>query len=199
MCLPFSYLDMSILPTRTSFNQSASGVLVELKKGDTEKRNEFVYIHQQRFYAIALLATDDPALAEELTTKAFQSVFVALRQINPKQLGLPIWDWLAQFIVGACADHHAQFSEASPPPPQLDPSVDGSAQMDWETTVILGTQRVRRCLSSLSSEQQKVFILRHQMSLDYDQIAAVLNQTPETIMAWLYRARVQIVKCLGRG
>jgi RNA polymerase sigma factor (sigma-70 family) len=190
---------MTILPTRTSFHQSASSVLTELKKGDKEKRNEFVYIHQQRFYAIALLATDDPALAEELTTKAFQSVFVALRQVNPKQLGLPIWDWLSQFIVEACADYHGRFSRPASAPQQVDPSVDGSAQMDWETTVILGTQRVRRCLSSLSPEQQKVFILRHQLSLDYDQITSVLNQSPETIMTWLYRARVQIVKCLGRG
>jgi len=190
---------MSILPTRTSFNQSASGVLLELKKGDKEKRNEFVWIHQERFYAIALLATDNPETAEELTIAAFQSVFFALRQINPKQVGLPIWDWLAQFIVEACIDYHRRQPRQSSPAQQLDPTADGSAQMDWETTVILGTQRVRRCLSSLAPEQQKVFILRHQMFLDYDQIGAVLNQNPETIMAWLYRARVQIVKCLGRG
>lgn len=190
---------MSILPTRTSFNQSASGVLLELKKGDTEKRNEFVWIHQERFYAIALLATDQPEAAEQLTMNAFQNAFAALRQINPKQLGLPIWDWLAQFIVAACADYHNRYSDPTSSAPQLDPSLDGSAQMDWETTVILGTQRVRRCLSSLAPEQQKVFILRHQMSLDYEQIGTVLNQSPETIMAWLYRARVQIVKCLGRG
>jgi RNA polymerase sigma factor (sigma-70 family) len=190
---------MSLLPTRTSFNQSASGVLAELKKGDKEKRNEFVWIHQQRFYAIALLATDNPETAEDLTIAAFQTVFSALRQINPKQVGLPIWDWLAQFIVETCADYHRQNSDPTSPGQQLDPSLDGSAQMDWETTVILGTQRVRRCLSTLAPEQQKVFILRHQMSLDYDQIAQVLNQSPETIMAWLYRARVQIVKCLGRG
>jgi RNA polymerase sigma factor (sigma-70 family) len=190
---------MSILPTRTSFNQSAASVLVELKKGDVEKRKEFVWIHQERFYAIALLATDHPETAEQLSITAFQNTFAALRQINPKQLALPIWDWLAQFIVAACAEYHHQYSEPSPPAQQIDPSLDGSAQMDWETTVILGTQRVRRCLSSLGPEQQKVFILRHQMSLDYEQIASVLNQSPETIMAWLYRARVQIVKCLGRG
>jgi RNA polymerase sigma factor (sigma-70 family) len=71
--------------------------------------------------------------------------------------------------------------------------------MDWETTVILGAQRIRRCLSTLPEEQRKVFILRHQLGLAYDQIAAVLNQNPDNVMAWLFRARVQIVKCLGRG
>ena len=54
-------------------------------------------------------------------------------------------------------------------------------------------------LCTLPEEQQKVFLLRHNFQLNYDQIAAVLNQTPENVMAWLFRARVQIVKCLGRG
>ncbi len=82
---------MSLLPTRTNFNQSAASVLTDLKKGDKEKRNEFVWIHQQRFYAIALLATNNPETAEELTVTSFHNVFSALRQINPKQIGMPIW------------------------------------------------------------------------------------------------------------
>ncbi|MFX4864953.1 sigma factor-like helix-turn-helix DNA-binding protein, partial [Acinetobacter baumannii] len=69
----------------------------------------------------------------------------------------------------------------------------------WETTIILGAQRVKRCISSLPVEQQKVFLLRHHFQLTYEQIAAVINETPEDVMAWLFRARVQIVKCLGRG
>ncbi len=190
---------MSILPSRSSFNQSASGVLSTLKSGNKENQNEFIWNNQERFYAIALLASDDPKTAEELTIMAFQNVFIALKHINPKQIGLPIWEWSARFIVGVCADHHLRKSNGNAPITKLDPAVDGSSQMDWETTVILGPQRVRKCLGSLPKEQQKVFILRHQMSLDYNQIALVLSQNQETIMAWLYRARVQIVKCLGRG
>jgi RNA polymerase sigma factor (sigma-70 family) len=190
---------MSILPSRSTFNQSASSVLTTLKSGNKENQNEFVWNNQERFYAIALLATDDPIAAQELTIMAFQNVFIALKHINPKQIGLPIWEWSARFIVGACADYHLQKSNSSEQPLKVDPAVDGSSQMDWETTVILGAQRVKKCLSALPTEQQKVFILRHQMSLDYNQIALVLCQSEETIMAWLYRARVQIVKCLGRG
>jgi RNA polymerase sigma factor (sigma-70 family) len=190
---------MPILPSRSSFNQSASAVLSTLKGGNKEIQSDFIWNNQERFYAIALLSTDDPMVAEELTIQAFQNVFIALKHINPKQIGLPIWEWLAQYIVAVCADYHLQKSVGVAPIQNLDPAIDGSSQMDWETTVILGAQRVRRCLISLPKEQQKVFILRHQMSLDYHQTALVLSQSPETIMAWLYRARVQIVKCLGRG
>ncbi len=190
---------MSILPSRSTFNQSAYSVLSTLKSGNKESQNEFIWNNQERYYAIALLCTDDPQSAEDLTIMAFQNLFVALKHINPKQIGLPIWEWSARFIVGVCADYHLEKSHSTEASQNLDPTVDGSSQMDWETTVILGTQRVRKCVASLPKEQQKVFMLRHQMSLDYSQIGLVLAQTPETIMAWLYRARVQIVKCLGRG
>jgi len=101
--------------------------------------------------------------------------------------------------VQACCDYHRQYSGAALQIDTSDPAQDGSAQMDWETTVILGVPRVGRCLNNLVAEQRKVFILRHQLFLDYGQIAAVLNADLQTITSWLYRARVQIVKCLGRG
>ncbi|MBS2000464.1 MAG: sigma-70 family RNA polymerase sigma factor [Cyanobacteria bacterium SZAS LIN-5] len=190
---------MAILPTRNNYQQSASTVLVDLKKGDTSKRNDFVWMYQDRFYAIAYMATGDQNHANELTIMAFQNAFGALKQVNPKQVSMAIWDWLSQFIVDACAEYHSQYSTPNNSNPRTDPSADGSAQMDWETTIILGVQRVKRCLNALPEEQQKVFLLRHNFQLNYDQIGAVLNQTPENVMAWLFRARVQIVKCLGRG
>jgi RNA polymerase sigma factor (sigma-70 family) len=191
---------MGILPSRTSLNQPASAVLSDLKRGSADKREEFIWNYQERIYAIAVLATNDHELAADLTSLAFRNAFASLTQLNPKQVGMPIWDWLVIFIVDTCAAYHEQYSQpVSQYEPITDPSNDGSAEMDWETTVILGSPRVRRCLGALPQELQKVFILRHQLSLDYDQIARVLNQNPETIMTWLFRARVQIVKCLGRG
>jgi RNA polymerase sigma factor (sigma-70 family) len=194
---------MSLLPSRTtssnSNNVSAASVIADLKKGDPVKRNSFVEDYQERFYAIAFLATDDANAATDLTISAFQNVFSQLKSINTKQFTDGVWDWLVGFIVDSCADWHSINSAPVSRDPRTDPSTDGSSQMDWETTIILGVQRVKRCLNALPEEQQKVFLLRHNFQLNYDQIGAVLNQTPENVMAWLFRARVQIVKCLGRG
>lgn len=174
-------------------------MLLSLKKGDQESRNEFVWLHQEKLYAIAYMATGDQEHASQITIMSFQNAFNALKHQNPKHITMPVWDWLVQFVIDACAEWHNQYSPAPSASPRTDPSADGSAQMDWETTIILGVQRVKRCLTSLPQEQQKVFLLRHNFQLNYDQIATVLNQTPESVMAWLFRARVQIVKCLGRG
>lgn len=190
---------MARLPSRTYSDSAAASTLMEVKKGGKEAMGEFVYQHVDRFYCIAFIGTLDSEAAEDITVEAMKNVMVALRQINPKQFSQGgVWDWVSGFIVEAVANWHAGNSQP-PSGPITDPQMDGSSQMDWETTVILGTQRVKRCISSLPEEQKKVFILRHQLNLGFNQVASVLNENEENVMAWLHRARVQVVKCLGRG
>ena len=192
---------MALLPSsRTNFNVSAASILNEIKKGGDERRNEFIYTHQERVYATALMATGDSDNAQELTIQAFKNAFASLKQNMPKKdSDLTIWEWLSQFIVEACGEYHLQNSDPPADNPSIDPAADGSASMDWETTILLGPQRIKRCLGSLPEEQQKAFYLRHHLDLNYEQISAVLNQSVDMTMAALFRARVQVVKCLGRG
>ena len=191
---------MARLPSRPNYHMSAVSVLNEIKKGGVEKRNEFIWLHQERVYAIALIATDNRDHAQELTVTAFKNAFTSLESKMPKKdSDLTIWEWLSDFIVDACTEYHAQNSGPPEDNPDVDPAADGSANMDWETTVLLGVQRIKRCLGNLPEDQKKVFYLRHHLDLNYVQISAVLNQTAEMSMAALFRARVQIVKCLGRG
>jgi RNA polymerase sigma factor (sigma-70 family) len=184
---------------RSSLHQPAGPFLADLKKADEERRNEFVWLHQEKFYSIACLATGGQEKATDVVVDAFRNIFSELRTVNPKKMDMPVWDWLSEFVVEACEEYHRNFSPPVPMAPRTDPSADGSAQMDWETTIILGPQRVKRCLTGLPAEQRNVFLLRHHFQLSYDQIAVVVNQAPETVKAWLFRARVQVVKCLGRG
>lgn len=190
---------MARLPSRTYSDSAAASTLLEVKKGGKEAMGEFVYQHVDRFYCIAFIGTLDPEAAEEITVQAMGNVVANLKEIDPRKFKAGgVWEWVSAFIVDAVADWHARRS-AAPSGPITDPTMDGSSQMDWETTVILGTQRVKRCISSLPEEQKKVFILRHQLNLGFNQVAAVLNEQEDNVMAWLHRARVQVVKCLGRG
>lgn len=187
------------LLSRTPSETAAVRTLLELKKGSKGALDEFVWQNQEHFYCVAFVATLEPDIAEQITISAFQTAIAAIRQINPKEFNQDyVHEWLMGLIVDATAAYHAQTSPM-PSGNITDPTVDGSSQMDWETTVILGTQRVKRCISSLPEEQKKVFILRHQLGLSLPQIAVVLNVQQDNVMAWLHRARVQVVKCLGRG
>ena len=190
---------MARLPSRTYSDIAAASTLLEVKKGTKEAAGEFVWQHAERFYCIAFIGKMDSDAAEKITSEAFKNVIAAIRSVNPKQFSQGgVWEWLSNFIVDAVAAYHGQ-NPKDPSDPISDPTTDGSSNMDWETTVILGTQRVKRCISGLPPEQKQVFILRHQLNLSFDQVVAVLNEDPENVMAWLHRARVQVVKCLGRG
>ncbi|MBK7746778.1 MAG: hypothetical protein IPP97_22445 [Candidatus Obscuribacter sp.] len=192
---------MALLPAKNStqeFDQSAQTILTELKKGSTEKRNEFVWERQERVFAVALLGTGTPESAAQVTISAFNNAFGSLGHSIPKNSETSVWDWLSQFVVEAMGEFHAEVS-GPPEEDEIDPAQDGSANMDWETTVLLGVQRVKRCINQLPQEQKRIFLLRHSLDLNYDQISIVTNQRVEKCMALLYRARVQVVKCLGRG
>ncbi|MBI4533968.1 MAG: sigma-70 family RNA polymerase sigma factor [Candidatus Melainabacteria bacterium] len=190
---------MALLPSKDYSQHAAASVLIEVRKGNKQALGDFIWQNQERIYAIAYLATNDVDMSTQLTMMAFKNAFVALKQLNPKQLGDSAWDWLAQFIVDACAEYHMEYSGPVPANAQADPSVDGSAQMDWESTIILGLQRMKRCLGTLPDEQKNVFLLRHQLGLNYEQVAQVLNKNVDDVLAWLFRSRVQVIKCLGRG
>lgn len=190
---------MPLLPTRNYSDQAAAKILLDVKKGDRKAIGQFIWENQERFYCVAFIATMDQEVASQLTIYAFKNAVGAIRQASEKQLRGNIWEWLSQFIVDAIDEYHSQNTTPSGGAPQTDPNLDGSANMDWETTVILGTQRVKRCINSLSVEQKQAFVLRHQLGLNFKQVVAVLNQNPDNVMAFLHRARVQVVKCLGRG
>ena len=70
---------MPLLPSKNNtkeFDQSAVAVLTDLKKGGNDKRNEFIWVHQERIYAVALLGTGDhehalkALLKDEMVTSA---------------------------------------------------------------------------------------------------------------------------------
>jgi DNA-directed RNA polymerase specialized sigma24 family protein len=200
---------MALLPTTHYSDEATANILLEVRKGEKKALGEFIWQHQERFYCISFIATAENAAASHLTIEAFKNVRTAASLLKPKQIRqIPnIWEWLAQHAVDAVAAWHAESSPLMPadngnmqqPDSAADLTMDGSASMDWETTIILGPQRVKRCINALPPEQKAAFVLRHQLGLNFTQTAVVLNQNPDLVMANLQRARVQVVKCLGRG
>lgn len=185
---------MAILPTR-GYSHQAFNVLTEVKKGNKQALGEFVWQNQERFFAIALIASGNPDQAIDLTISAFAHANQAIAHLNPKEMQGPIWPWLVQFIVNACADYHQQHSgHARSNHP--DPSQDGSGDMNWLEQAHISSQRLKRCLGLIPQHERNTFILRQQLGLTYEQIGVVLNKSIEEVMGDLFRSRVLLFKCL---
>jgi RNA polymerase sigma factor (sigma-70 family) len=189
---------MALLPSRNYSDQSVANILLSVKKGNKAALGEFIWQNQERFYVIAYLAAGNHEDATHLTMAAFRDSLTTIKNISPQALSEPVWDLLAASIVSACADFHRQNSKSPPQSPSTDPTNDGSDEDGWEGDLALGGQKPKRCLGLLPDNQRKVFILRHQLGLSIEQIAQVLNENAGNVMAWLFRARVQMLKCLGR-
>lgn len=186
---------MAILPTR-GYSHQAINVLTEVKKGNKQALGEFVWQNQERFYAIALIATGNSDTAVDLTINAFGRANQAIAHLNPKNMHGPVWPWLCQFMVDACAEYHQQHSGAIAKGGHPDPSQDGSVDLNWMEQAHVSSQRLKRCLGLIPQNERNTFILRQQLGLTYEQIGSVLNRSIDEVMGDLFRSRVLLFKCL---
>lgn len=186
---------MAILPTR-GYSHQAFNVLNEVKKGNKQALGEFVWQNQERFFAIALMATGNPDQAVDLTITAFAHANQAISRLNTKDMHGPVWPWLVQFIVDACAEYHQQHSAKPKAGRHPDPAQDGSADMNWMEQAHISSQRLKRCLGLIPQHERNTFILRQQLGLTYEQIGSVLNKSLEEVMGDLFRSRILLFKCL---
>jgi DNA-directed RNA polymerase specialized sigma24 family protein len=189
---------MALLPSRNYSDQAVANILLSVKKGNKAALGEFIWQNQERFYVVAYLATGNHEDATLVTMGAFREALTTIKNINPQALHEPVWDLLAGCVVLSCADFHRQHATTKPQLPATDPTNDGSNEGGWEGDLALNGQKPKRCLGLLPDNQRKTFILRHQLGLTLDQIGQVLNEDVGNVMAWLFRARVQMLKCLGR-
>jgi DNA-directed RNA polymerase specialized sigma24 family protein len=187
---------MALLPNK-NIDQQAGKVLSKLRKGDTHAFSNFIWQYLERCYAVSYLACHNSVRAEDLTLQSFDKAFSSLAHTNFRQLEETVWEWLCQYVVQACADYHAADSDPSAKVIESGSELPYS-HVDWEKTIILGAQRVKKCLGSLPDSHRAAFVLRHQLDLGYEQIAAVLNQDVDTVMSWLFMARVELVRCLAQ-
>ncbi len=186
---------MAILPTR-GYSHQALNVLTEVKKGNKQALGEFVWQNQERFFAIALIATGSPDVAVDLTINAFGRANQAISHLNTKNMQGAVWPWLCQFIIESCADYHHQMGGQPARGGHPDPSMDGSGDLNWMEQAHISSQRLKRCLSMIPQQERNTFILRQQLGLTYEQIAIVLNRSMEEVMGDLFRSRVLLFKCL---
>lgn len=195
---------MSLLPTKAKPNKNNQNndlsLFKDLKSGNKQKAGDFIWSYLESVYAITYIATTSSDIAEILTIQVFQQAFDNLNKINLKEINYSAWEWLSSFIVLVCASYHEENSgEILEDDENMDSFNDDISPFDWETTIVLGPTRMKKCLATLTEEQQKVYLLRHKLDLKYNDIASILNYSLEKVTTLLFRSRIQIVKCLGKG
>src|SRR5579859_5113534 len=146
--------------------------------------------HSRAIYYLALRLLSDPQKAEDATHDVFLKAFRKMDQFR----GEASWrTWLYRIAINHCRnlqqtwnDRH-MFSNA-------DEAVFDNAQAKGDSPLrVLETkelgERIQKTLDALSEEYRLLLLLVADEELSYEEIAALVGQSPDAVRGKLYRAR----------
>jgi RNA polymerase sigma-70 factor (ECF subfamily) len=132
--------------------------------------------------------------AEDVTQETFLR---ALRAIFGFDAARPIRPWLMEIAANRCRTALSLRSRRPRPAPaaaaqeHADPR-PGSSDLDDLVS------ELNRAVNQLRPEYRAVFLLYHEQSLSYEDIARSLGRPVGTVKTWLHRARAELADYLTR-
>lgn len=175
------------------------------RQGDREAFRVLAERYYGRVYRMLLGRTRDPEAALDLTQETFAR---ALRGLPEFEMTASFHTWLYRIAHNAVVDrarrsrvHDAQPLEddATPaasdePPFPVGPRAPGNPADAAEVEESL--RAVRAALDQVRPEYREILLLREVEGLSYNEIAAVLNVRPGTVMSRLFAARMALREVL---
>lgn len=170
-------------------------LVVRAREGDLAAFEALLRRYQKRIYQLALRMTSNRADAEDVV----QEVFVtAWRRLPEIQREAAFSGWLYTTATNRCLTllrgrrPVSELDDANPPvadDPMEDPesAAQTSAQLEALT----------RALRVLTDEQRAVWLLREAHGRSYDEIAHIIDTTPDAVRGRLFRARAQLAEAMS--
>ncbi len=119
---------------------------------------------------------------EDLSSEVFLGVFTRLRTFTGNEQKLRSWVFTIAHhrLVDALRRESRQVRQA-----EYDPETDerSAANSEDQALAVLGTERVKQLLDTLSPDQREVLLLRIVGDLTVDQIAEILGKTAGAVKA----------------
>jgi len=167
------------------------------REGDLAAFETLVARYQRRIYQLALRMTADRAAAEDITQDVF---LTAWRQLPAIREGAAFGGWLYKIATNRCLtvlarrrpteelDEHLPARNPAPNP-ETDP------QRATERAAVLAA--LTGALQRLTPEQRAVWLLREAHDKSYEEIAQVVDATPQAVRGRLARARGQLAELMS--
>ena len=167
--------------------------------GNREAYAELVRLHHARVLSLCLSLLLDKAEAEDAAQETFLKAFNALHQYKRNA---SFTAWLCRIASNHCFDVLRKRKRQKTD--SLDQLLDQSdeASGDRQTQIAAPPERgaereeklawAMKMLSSLSADHRQILLLREVDELSYDQIAAVLRCSLDSVKSRLWRARRQL-------
>ncbi len=146
--------------------------------------------HSRAIYYLTLRFLGDPQRAEDATHDVFLKAF---RKLDQFRGDASTRTWLYRIAINHCQNLNASWHNR-----HVQAAVDDSI---WETSPARGDsplrvletkelgQRIQKTLDGLPEEYRLLLLLVADEELSYEEIAALVDQSPDAVRGKLYRAR----------
>jgi RNA polymerase sigma-70 factor (ECF subfamily) len=161
-------------------------LVVRAQEGDTRAFEALVRRHQRQLYRLALRLVGNRSDAEDAVQDAF---IAAWRRLSGFRGDAAFSSWMYRIVTNRCL----KLSRTRRPALSLDDvgdqptpdraSPEHQAETDDRAAALI------RALQELPAEQRVCWILRDLHGLSYDDIAAIVSTSPDSVRGRLYRAR----------
>jgi len=168
-------------------------ILVDAAKGGDDSAFEvLVRRHGPRVYRIALRMLKSPEEAEEAAQEAWLAAWRALPRFRVEST---LSTWLYRIVTNRCL---ALVATSRPSEPLDQRLPDPAPPTEERAELHARLEAVKEGILALTSEQRAALVLRELEGLHYEEIAAVLGVTVETVKGRVHRARASLWRSTRR-
>ncbi len=169
-------------------------LVVRAREGDLAAFEGLVNRYQRRIYHLALRMTRNSGDAEDVVQEAF---LTAWRRLPEIQREAAFSGWLYSTATNLCLNLLRKRRPTAELDDENPPSVTGPTQDPQraaQTTAQL--EALSEALGRLTEEQRAVWLLREAHGRSYDEIARIIDTSPQAVRGRLSRARVQLAELM---
>lgn len=160
-------------------------------RGDDEAIHLLVNRFQAEVYGLCVRLLGHRHDAEDVAQEVFLRIFRSLRGWDSQR---PLKPWIMGITVNRCRTWLAQRARRPELVDYLQDTLPGRAADDSGELV----QEIQKAVAELRLEYRTAFVLFHEQSQPYEDIARAMNRPVGTIKTWLHRARLEILERLRR-
>lgn len=170
-------------------------LVVRAREGDLAAFEGLLRRYQKRIYQLALRMTSNRADAEDVV----QEVFVtAWRRLPEIQQEAAFSGWLYTTATNRCLTLLRKRRPLTELDDTTTPAADApmdDPQSAAQTSAQLAA--LTTALAVLTDEQRAVWLLREAHGRSYDEIAHIIDTTPDAVRGRLFRARAQLAEAMS--
>ena len=178
-------------------------LVVRAREGDLTAFEALVNRYQRRIYQLALRMTRNPADAEDIVQEVF---LTAWRRLPEIQQDAAFSGWLYTSATNRCLNLLRRRRPTAELEEDDSPSDSSSGSSTWATPtqdpqgaaqVAAQLAALTEALDQLTPEQRAVWLLREAHGRSYDEIAQIIDTTPQAVRGRLSRARTQLAELMS--